>query len=70
MVKTWQELQEKITAVLKRIPVVSPSKQQIREDKREIEIFRNTITITRRAFIIRGYQIFLQLYLFLDNGSY
>jgi hypothetical protein len=70
MVKTWQELQEKITAVLKRIPVVSPSQRQIREDKRENKIFRNTINCTRRAFIIRGYQIFLQLYLFLDNGSY
>jgi hypothetical protein len=71
--KIWQEFKRRLKTISTRLPLLSSSQRQIskrRQDKEQNFIFQNKIILTRRVFLIRGYQAFLQLYLFLDNSSY
>jgi hypothetical protein len=71
--KLWQECRKRVAAVKELLPVFLRRPRQFFSSSldggREISS-GNQFNHTRRVLLIRGYQTFLQLYFFLDNGSY
>jgi hypothetical protein len=71
----WQALNGRATAHADTIPLASHWPKQFAEQIRVrgssdiFEKFENRIWFSRRIFLIRGYQVVLQLYLFLDNSG-
>ena len=70
--KFWQELKGRAPTMANTLPLDSFETGQVFRQRKEMgnsRIFQNTFSVSRRIFLIRGYQFFLQVYLFLDNSS-